>query len=578
MNGSELIKFMHPVVAGSMPDWEKWRLAFNGGDAFCDTYLREFSLREDPQDFHIRKSMTPWPLFAKAVILEIRNAVYQRMRDILRTGGSQAYQEAVNGLNGGVDRHGSSMSMFLGTKVLTDLLVMGRVGVYVDNPIVKGSRLSDTLGVRPYIYPYQVEDIRSYSCTDPENPSEFQSLLLQDTVLQYDESTRLPIKEAKRYRHLQLVDGQVQLQFYNAKGEQTDQTGNPAGPILLELSRIPFVLIDLGASLIADVCQHQIALLNLASSDVNQAVNANFPIYVEQGDKYGAGTHLKGASSGSAMAGGQGAAEPQRKVGATYGIRYPKDTNQPDYINPSSEPLRASMELQEKLEQDIRKLVNLAVMSLATRASAESKTLDNQGLEAGLSFIGLVLEGAERKIAEYWAAYESKKPSGRKVATIKYPDRYSLKTDEDRLTEASKFLEIMAAIPGKLVKKEIAKCVVQTLLNGRVSLEVISRIFQEIDNSNYTILDANTILRCSEAGICGTETAAVALGFDAEEAEKAEADHLRRILRIATAQGAVPGGRGIQDLSVDSGKDEKELSRQTDLEDTTKAKVRGKGK
>ena len=32
--------------------------------------------------------------------------------------------------------------------------------------------------------------------------------------------------------------------------------------------------------------------------------------------------------------------------------------------------------------------------------------MDNQGLEAGLSYIGLVLESAERRIAEFWAAYE----------------------------------------------------------------------------------------------------------------------------------------------------------------------------
>lgn len=578
MTGADLIKFTHPIVANSMPDWEKWRLAFGGGDAFCDNYLKEFSLREDPQDFQIRKSMTPWPLFAKAVILEIRNAVYQRMRDIMRTGGSNAYQEAVAGVKGGVDRRGSSMNMFLGTKVLTDLLVMGRVGIYIDSPTLKGDRLSDALGVRPYLYPYQVEDIRSYSCTDPENPSEFQSLLLRDTVIQYDEGTRLPVKEAKRYRHLQLVNGKVQLQFYNEKGEQTDQSGQPAGPIALELSRIPFVMVDLGASLIADVCQHQIALLNLASSDVNQAIFANFPLYVEQGDKFGGGSHLKGQSAASAMAGGQGATEPNRKVGATYGVRYPKDTNQPAYINPSPDPLRASMELQDKLEQDIRKLVNLAVMSLATRASAESKSIDNQGLEAGLSFIGLVLEGAERQVAEHWAAYESRKPSDRKVATIKYPDRYSLKTDADRLQEAGKFLEIMAAIPGKVVKKEIAKCVVQTLLNGRVGLEIISKISQEIDAANYTILDAETILKVCQAGICGTKTAALALGFDEGEAEQAKIDHLERILRIARAQGVVSGARGVRDLSADDGRGEKELSRQTDLEESTEERTRGEGK
>ena len=34
--------------------------------------------------------------------------------------------------------------------------------------------------------------------------------------------------------------------------------------------------------------------------------------------------------------------------------------------------------------------------------------MDNQGLEAGLSYIGLLLESAERQIAEIWAAYEER--------------------------------------------------------------------------------------------------------------------------------------------------------------------------
>ena len=80
--------------------------------------------------------------------------------------------------------------------------------------------------------------------------------------------------------------------------------------------------------------------------------------------------------------------------------------------------------------------------------SAESKQLDNQGLEAGLSYIGLVLENGERLISEYWSAYESIDPQGRQVATIKYPDRYSLKTDDDRITEVEQALEADEQVPG----------------------------------------------------------------------------------------------------------------------------------
>ncbi len=122
------------------------------------------------------------------------------------------------------------------------------------------------------------------------------------------------------------------------------------------------------------------------------------------------GAHLKHAATadGTATSGGQGAADANIKVGATHGRTYDKGMNPPAFINPSAEPLRASLELQDRLKRDIRELVNLAVSSLAVRASAESKAMDNQGLEAGLSYIGLLLESAERQIAEFWAAYEER--------------------------------------------------------------------------------------------------------------------------------------------------------------------------
>ena len=155
----------------------------------------------------------------------------------------------------------------------------------------------------------------------------------------------------------------------------------------MELDRIPFVMLDIGSSLIKDVCQHQIALLNLGSSDVSYALRSNFPFYVEQKDLRAVGAHLKHAATadGTATTGGQGAAETDIKVGATHGRAYDKGMNPPGFINPSAEPLRASLELQDRLKRDIRELVNLAVSALAVRASAESKAMDNQGLEAGLS-------------------------------------------------------------------------------------------------------------------------------------------------------------------------------------------------
>ena len=148
-----------------------------------------------------------------------------------------------------------------------------------------------------------------------------------------------------------------------------------------------------------------------------------------------------------------------------------------------------------KLGDEIRQLVNLAVSSLATRQSAESKSMDNQGLEAGLSYIGLVLENAERQLAEHWAAYEERNALKRQIATIKYPDVYNLKTDADRIDEAQNLLKLMAAVPGRKIKKELAKCIVLALLGGKISVDDLAAINKEIDDAPYTTSDWNTIIQ-----------------------------------------------------------------------------------
>jgi len=580
-----LVDSRHPGYLSGMMDWSKWRLTYEGGDMFREAYLERFSRREDPADFNTRKNMTPVPKFAGTAINDIRNAIYQRMRDITRKGGSRTYQNAVNGLDLGVDRRGATMNAFVGVKVLTELLVMGRVGIFVDSPpIPHAATLADVGAARPYLYKYDIEDILSWSCNKPDEPSEFQALLLRDTVMQYDQANLLPTLEVKRYRRLWIENDRVNLQFYNPKGEEVNQFGQPGGPIQLELSRIPFVLLDIGNGLIKDVCQQQIALLNLGSSDVNYALLSNFPFYIEQKDLRASGAHLKQMSTadGTATTGGQGAADTDIKVGATHGRAYDKGMDAPTFINPSSEPLNASLKLQDRLKQDIRELVNLAVSSLAVRASAESKVMDNQGLEAGLSYLGLLLESAERQVAGYWAAYEERIISKREIATIKYPDRYSLKSDTDRIKEAQDLTKLMTTVPGRKVKRELAKGVVQALLGGKISVDELDTINKEIDAAHYTTSEPVTTIAAVEAGLVGEKTASIALGYDDDEFEKARADHTARLLRIAESQSAKSdmGARGIPDLSANpgAGKQEKAVSRDTTLQGTVAPPVRGTGK
>jgi len=590
MAKQKIVDFRIPGYLTTMTDWTKYRLTYKGGTDFRQNYLQQYTSRETIAQFNDRRDLTPIPTFAKASVNAIRNAIYQPMIDIVRRDGSEAYLNAVAGKDMGVDRRGASMNAFMGQQILEELLVMGSVGVFVDAPeVAAASTLADIGDFRPFLYPYKVENILSYACNQPEHPSEFSSLLLRDTVIEYDSSSGLPTAETDRYRHLWIDDdGLVSIQFYNADDDPIDRDGNVSGPIQMNLNRIPFVILDIGGSLLIDVCEYQIALLNLSSSDVNYALQANFPFYTEQTDGRGVGAHLKDAANpdGTATAGGQGAHEKEIKVGVTQGRRYPKDTDRPGFIHPSSEPLQASMALQAKMEGDIRTLVNLAVTTLASRASAESKSLDNRGLEAGLSYIGLKLEAAERQITEFWAAYEQSSKPARQIATIKYPDRYSLKTDEDRIEEAGKLSDVILGTPSKTARKELWKSVVMTLLGGKVSPDRIAEIMDEIDKSKFTTADPEVIIAAKDAGLVGEQLASIALGFPEDEYLQAREDHISRLEAIAEHQGVIDvaplgaASRGVVDLDdepASSGSTEKAESRETDTEDSTKDRTRGAG-
>lgn len=599
-----IIDVRHPSIAYDMNYWDEWRECYEGGYYYVQQNLKKFSERESDDDYYSRLDITPTPTYAKAAVNDIRNSIFQRMHDIIRKGGSKNYKRAVAGELGGVDMRGTSMNAFIGIDVLTELLVMGKVGVFIDAPRSKGETLADVNGARPYLYRYRVEDILSWSCTKPEEPTEFQALLLRDKGLDYAthevESIELPSGEYERYRLLWVDedDGFVRVQFYDSIGKPIDADGNEQvieEPMTLALRRIPFVMFDIDDSLLKDVVKHQSALLNLTSSDVAYALKANFPFYTEQQDMRAVGDHLKHGVNpdGTATAGGQGAMRREMKVGPTHGRVYDIRAERPGFIHPSPEPLEASLKLQEKLEDDIRKLVNLAVQNKVGRrvTSAEALKMSDQGLEAGLSYIGLVLEGGERKIADHWAAYEERQINRRKVAVIKYPDRYSLKTDKDRIDEASELSKLMFTVPGVTVKKELAKDIVTSLLGGKIDVETMNKIFSEIDKADYTTSDPDVIIRSKEAGLVGEQTASMALGFDEDEYLQARKDHADRAARILLAQTKAqigdsenaekPGARGVEDISSEpeqEGKEERTEATDTTLKDTTKKPQRGEEK
>jgi len=564
----------HPTYDANIKDWQKWRLVYEGGSKFIEEYVEKFSDRENATNFTNRKKITYSPAFAKASVNEVKNSIFQRIADVTREGGPVTYMESVLGRLGGVDLNGATMDTFIGSQVLGELLSMAKVGVYIDMPVLKeGTTLADKGNIHPYLYVYHAEDILSWTFDGPNNPTQLKTLLLKETVYELDDETQLPEDTTTRFRYLRLEDDGVHVQFFDENDVEIDASGEPGTEQLLLLPRIPFVILEISDSLLADTADHQIALLNLGSSDINYSMKSNFPFYTEQYDPRLMSNFVKPSDSigdGEAKTDGY---DKEITVGSVDGRKYPKDMERPAFINPSPDPLRVSMEKQGQLKDEIRTLINLNLSNVQSKmASAESKSLDLSGLEAGLSNIGLELAHGERQIAAIWSMYEGTK----EPTTIIYPKRYSLQSEEDRRKEAKDKAERMKEVPSLVFQKVMAKDIANILVGSKVSAEILGIIHDEIDAASTVIVDPDVIIQDVENGLVDKATASALRMYPKGSVVKAEEEHCARLKRIQDAQGE--GARGVPDTDGDpkaSTKGEKEVAKETDTDDIVKDKTRG---
>jgi len=581
-----LDKQLHPEYDSNYNSWVKYRLVYKSGDEFIDTYLKRFTNRETDPDFTARRAITYVPAFSKLAIKKVKDAIFQRITDVAREGGPKSYGEATHGQFRGVDLKGSTMNSFVGRYILPDLLSIGKVGVFVDMPVIDGGTLAAKGKSRPYVYTYKAEDILNWVVDTTSDEVEFKVLLLRDYVNTLHEATGLPAESEPRYRLLWTEDGVVRAQFFNKDSNPIDANGKPGISVLtIDLPTIPFVLFDIQESLLTDAANYQIALLNLASADVSYSQRANFPFYVEQFDPKSENLYGRGPAQGNSVdsdgitivkAGEETDAQTGKTqeitVGAASGRRIPKGLVMPEFIHPSSEPLTASMAKQLELKTDIDQLVQLAVSQVAPKmASAESKDYDERGLEAGLSAIGLELEHGERCIARYWSAYEDKEGN---QPTITYPRRYSLQSGKDKRDEAKELRESAKAIPSTTYRKEAMKQVATINIGPTVSLDTLQSIHDDIDKAEVVIVDAAELKDDIETGLIDLEAASKAKSYPDGSVAKAKKDHAERVARIAESQAKA---RGVQDMAglANSSKVEKQEKAQDEVvADTT----RGGGK
>lgn len=535
---SRIISSLHPDYLAMRTDWIKFRQTYDGGKVFVETYLKKFSIREDAVDFATRRDISYCPAHAKAAIIDIKNAIYQRLVEIQRINGPSTYQMAVAGQNGGVNRHGMTMTTFMGTQILPELIVLAKVGVFIDKDNILGKTKLSTRNVSPYLYYYPAEDILSWSYFE----NTLKSVLLRDYVEVEDPSTGLVTGKETKYRLLQLTENGVDQSIYNADGKSEGQKES------IDLPRIPFVVGNISQSLLVDVADYQIALLNMESSDIGYSLKSNFPFYVEQFNpqfdnfkklQVADDTETGEPTRANLTAAGQ----DDLKIGASHGRRYGKGLERPAFINPSSEPLEASMKKESQIKEDIRKLVNLSLKNLERPSGSQSSDLtDEKGLEAGLSYIGMELERIEREVSVIWALYENDKP-----AEVKYPKNYSLKTDQERRDEIKSLRDLKESIPSKTFQKEIDIQIADLTLGNKVTFETLEKIKKEIKVAIVTVTDHETIREDHKEGLVSDVTASIALGYPVGEAEQAKKDHAERAARIVEAQASVKN-RGVSDL------------------------------
>lgn len=498
-------------------DLSKYRLTYSDPAGFMARYLYKRH-NEEVTAWIDRRKLQHNPAFAREAVDEFARALIQRSTDIKRLGGHPLFQEQINGLNGGVDRKGNSMNAFLANYIIGELMAMGSVGIFVDNDPV--TPLTAERETKPYIYSYTAENILNWHYED----NELKALLLRDSAPVIEDG--LPIGYSFMYRKFIKTPDGILYTLMDDK-ESVIKGG------VLSLKQIPFVHICIPFSLLRDTADYQITLLNLRSASTYQTWATNFPLFTRQTNAYEDFAKPK---------------EEAKSIGTVTGYSYPVGTERPAWIHPSPEPLEIAMQKEEQLKMEIRQLTALAITTIGQRmVSAESKDKDREGMESGLSAIGLVLEAAETRLSEIWHDYKKTIP-----AQINYPEKYELLGEEARRANARELKELQYAVPSTTFQRETAKVIASVLHGHRVPYDVLQQMHKEIIASPVPTSDPEVLRSDHEAGFVSDETASVGRGYSATEALKAREDHALRIARIQAAQSP-DGARGLKDLDTNPG-------------------------
>lgn len=545
-----------PGYTADFSRWLPWREAV-AADATYVTHNLQKQPGESYEDFEKRRKLTPTPAYIKATLREILTGILVHMELTARAGGPNSFQSVIGGTGPGVDGSGTSLNYFMVMHVLRELLIMRRVGIFVDRPqLPVDATVLDAAKLPPYMYLYTAEQILAWSLRPGHlNPEE---ILLRREIPKYHPGTLIATEMQTEYLHGHKPDpGLVVFDIY-------DQDGNQTASHMQELESIPFIFLETSDSLVDAVLGHQSALLNLGSSGVVFAIASNLAVYTEQSDMAWLVAQLKQVELNEDSAEEASDIAGQIKVGLNRGRRYAQNSERPEFITPDNENLQRTLEYYKFLQEDIRRIMLLTIQNLSARGMLTATGLmqSQASVSNGLMALAALLEKAENQIGKHWAEYENTQDT----YTVRYPRDFQVTSPADRDTLVKALSEMRELVPSREFREQVTERLASLILGPQVAPEIRERIKQQIKASPVLIGEPKILGQLVEDGICPREYATQALSLPADAAEKANNEHAERLARIAQAQAQAPqasAARGNSD-GIDDAIAEKTASQSAD--------------
>lgn len=555
LKGSEVVKMRSPQFAAKKCEYEKWRLSYEGGDKYLDFAIRRYSKRETIPDWQERKKLSYNSNHTKRIVNNIRNSLAVKLPEVTRKGDAgylKIVQEDIDGKK-------TSLNQFLALNVIPWLLVLERVFVYVDAPPKAENATKAEDDGQPYCW--MIPNDRMLAWNKDDVTGKLRSALIAESEDIIDPETLLVSKCVPRFRYVRYLKVGETFQGFTGEGVVVlimDKDGKiKKNDFIAELTQLPLAEFEIPCSLVEDIAQIQYSLTNIQSTDIQFLIKGNFPIFAKQipankklDPKLG---NRKQPDDTVVRSQNREFDETDFDIGTTRkalatgigsGITYEKDMVAPGFIAPPVANLQAAMAKEKDMEELIQLTADLAMTTLSIKAleqSGKSKEMDAIGRDAGLYYIGTVLEGGERVLAELITWFLGSTTE----AAIDYPDDYSDKSQDDRNTEVEGLQKLKTAVRSEVYQKTIDKRIAEVGCRLFTPTEDIEAIKTDIDGVPW--FDESTersamINQDVTAGVMSTTTGSEMRGLDPVKEAAANEDAMTKQADLLSGGIVQPAG------------------------------------